>query len=668
MSANVPFGRPEIYIFGSSEASSIALCNVCSLLVSGGLPHRISHPDEWPNRTRKGLIDLNGNRAEDICSVLDDVPPSRLCNSVAIVDFSSDSSVILQSESAPPTKGAEPDVDSTGRGFKMAELCLNFPEVHFIFILNHVPKNSDLHRIHKHHVFDLSFEGVTGIADSLCRHGQGFRSWYDPTGFRTFLRNGRLPERFAAAVDEETSYLRLNGYLLYRRGYPVYLAPTFAEMDAVLQPAQLGCSPLVIEDVELQFGDAVPAHNEFLSLEPSNDAEAVLKARQTHYGAVLSSASRIIVSVSPRTGGDYLAWLMKPYGGIFASELSDDRVPLVGQAADSSISSQTTTGQSRLRPGAGHHSAPHRRQHIAERLLTRARDYTAATNSVDKALHVALLAAEARQLLADKTIVLSLEALSLQHQMEAKAECVFAGGTYSLNAERRFTDLETAVDKLYPPGPFKNYQKMNALIEVSDRLATIYGEFSQFKDQEEAAQRLRGYRNRLKNFVRWPAKGIGGGASEFRRRAIGLVSGSIESYFNLLMSGVKWIGLACCIWIAVFAFAYVSLVECRGPDKHATCVPVPAASSAFSDRYQVWFMHSAVTFIALQQGILGDPKLDESAQANRSTTQPVERKDFAVNFTPAGYIRFWLITMLEMICGILHVGIFVAFLFQKISR
>jgi hypothetical protein len=128
-----------------------------------------------------------------------------------------------------------------------------------------------------------------------------------------------------------------------------------------------------------------------------------------------------------------------------------------------------------------------------------------------------------------------------------------------------------------------------------------------------------------------------------------------ELYFIWLMDSIWCIVIASVVWICIFAALYMNYIQ-----------PACAAESQCKNFGCIeWIHHSAATFFALQQGIAGDPKIIITPRENN---QQLQLKEVLALENETAYWVFWQFTILEMVVGVLHLGIMISYLFQKISR
>ncbi|MGH9891262.1 MAG: hypothetical protein ACREA0_04615 [bacterium] len=519
-----------------------------------------------------------------------------------------------------PLDGLLPSLDE-------AELLLRYPEVTIFFI--DAPSgtgeaSSDLY---------CGDTLVTlSVLWNLVRHAAGFRPLLDPSLLRLRARDRFAnttsppdPVGLAASLDDESSFLHLNGYIAYRGGWPVFLCPSAAEAEAVCGNNVKKLS-LVVEDVELNYPDL--NHDELVARYLVSDGQkpdALLKLRTVAFPGLPEAdkpetGRRFVVSTSENRSAK--SWVGKPHGGVFDRGFEALRTPKGEAHAAAGRRDSRTTG----------HAAAGRLQRIAESLLRRSR--TVATEARERrdaetAIHAAVLAEEAKRLLGGKSPILSLEALALKHYSEAVAECSFVGTIASQEIRLRIDEIEGEVDTILPAQDdrtARERQRLSALVEILSDLRDVYRAFDEVDEEEVLVTKIRRVQSRLKTLrpagKKWFAK------PKIRREDLCALGRSLsfpfESYFNWLMEGFSHLFVAGLFWIAFFAFLYTR----NGVYESELCFGVEA------------FLNSLFCFFVGEIRYLG-PGLLHSG---------------------------WSLAALETALGYIHLGILVAYLYQKISR
>jgi hypothetical protein len=394
-----------------------------------------------------------------------------------------------------------------------------------------------------------------------------------------------------------------------------------------------------MEDVQLNFVDAEPEDDAYLrtSRKEGRSSSQVLEERAERF-KLLQEARRIFVSsatldaaIRPKD-----AHIMKPYGGMYAKGLRDLR----GEGGTVHVVAEGRTG---------HSVGPARAQQVAEALLERARRMEDGAKTPEAFVHVALLAHDARRLLSGGSLAMCLEALAIQQRMEVSAECAFIGTASKLEVKERFCALKAEIDAIVQTEIHRPHQINNALVEIADDLRQIYRDYDQFIEEEEAIKRLRSYEWRLKYLSPRP------GASLYNLIRMPLAiffAGIPELYFNHVVSALWKMGAWIAAWIFVFAWIFSGI----GLEKVLFSCPETAAQWHI---FPEWITHSAANFFAPVPGIVGDMFL---------TPNKIDLDLLTPKNLGNAYWSYWFTAIAEMMVSFVHIGIFVSYLFHKISR
>lgn len=627
-----PFERPTLIVASPHTVLANALRTFIELFIGEDLPYH------FPTENTLSL-----RCVEDLYTRLDSLEPHKLLDTVCIVDLSDE-------------YGVQWDIDKEESGLRPSSLVLRYPEVFWIFLTTqNVSDLPDCHFVDLSSFFtpidNPSKTFKPNIGGSLLRHSRGFRTWFDPTGFRRWIREGNKNEdqrrisSYGIAIDEEVNFALLNGYVLYRNDHATFIVNSCSEMDEVLKDNRLQ-NVYVLEDAELKFCDATGERIKKGYLIPTEDNRsycALLKKREEEYPLLRTATARIIVSSAlipvdtiKTSQGQAVESVIKPYGGMFAQKLEKIRVDSRNQSGydqhqelpsrdESEAAQKNTTGDP-----VNSHSAPFQRQQIAESLLIRARHIEHDATSVRSAVHAALLANEARRLLHNQTLALSLEALAIQHRMEVTAECSFIGTASQLEVKQRFLELGQDIRQIVgQTGKNGAHQINNALIEIADDLRRCYRHFDQFVEEEVVLKKLRDYEWDLEYRSPRPdsdTKGL------FHRIGC-FLSGKTQKYFNLALSGFPVLICLSMGWVVLFAILYYVL---------------DVVVHSEYKRPGLWVRHSALCFFGADSNVGED-------------VYEFEQGDWTL-------LCFWALSIVEIISGFLHIGIFISYLFQKISR
>ncbi len=391
-------------------------------------------------------------------------------------------------------------------------LVLAFPEVHWVFYSPYSSPSSG--RFATAHVL-LPTDGL----ESLQRlHRAGFVPLFDPGGVRDLIRTNLrremieghctcdyLPQRplEAVALDEEQKYAFFMGYLPYRLGLRSWSVCSLELMKWRLKdPDRLA---LTVEDIFLFFPDR--AVEESLS---------DLEKRYRHYKALADAQQRVLITVGHRRSGaaaHNLAFLRqqgrpfrvlyKPVTGVFET---------FQRAGLRKVLRWPPRERKEARDEFRGHSAPGRLLAVADVLVARSRALLNSAPTVQDAIHAAVLALDAKELLGGRTPTLALEAIALQQEAEVVAESLFLGVQHNLDVRRRLQDIQEEVDHVaqWVHPRYKNRSVLNARLSIVEQLAQRYRELNQIEEEMAClaeARKLRfefWVRERPMRWAAWP--------------------------------------------------------------------------------------------------------------------------------------------------------------------
>lgn len=216
------------------------------------------------------------------------------------------------------------------------------------------------------------------------------------------------------------------------------------------------------------------------------------------------------------------------------------------------------------------HSAPNRILTIADFLIGRARKILDDAKSCEGHVLGAVLVMEAKELLCGQSMTTALEAVSLQHQLEVKAECSFLGVAHEIEVKPRFTEIASEVEKTInipeKPKSIVNAQSYNTQLEIVNHIRHIFNDYEQFDEEERCIIKTRKFRQRLHWHQPW------------KKCLKWTYSITIEWYLNLLMSTkgyIPWILIPISLlWISIFAGVLTywcpTQFSVNSPDFHAS--------------------------------------------------------------------------------------------------
>ena len=512
----------------------------------------------------------------------------------------------------------------------IAMLILAFPEIHWVFMPGiFIDKPNDFH-VYKINELNEFIKRVLSLNNS------DLIALFDPCNLRNSIKQNiyktekGIPKRglLAAAIDEEISYALMNAYTAYRFGYRAWVVSSFETMKHVFgKNSKIKKVDLVFEDLYLNFPDR--GADDHLS-------ELTVRDDDKNFPKLKGVDDRILITVGHKnTGGAKNTWrcnleylksdfndrykiLYKPLAGIFDLWKKAGKwqwiknCPKLPDSFDWPLKKIIDDEDKS-------HSAPGRLLLISEKLLARSKRILKNADSVTDAIHSATLALEAKELLACKTPTMSLEALSLQHQAEVEAECMFCGVEYDLDVKSRIKDIKkevTAISKWFHPSSKKRSQ-LNAEITIFSALAQRYRKYSQFDEENVLLHENRKLTNTL---------GV-------NRNPLLLLAWPFRAYVNFLLQSLTRFAFVILAWVFLFGVIYWYVARLT-----------PQIEVYFIDSIIV----SAKTFLAFQP-----PSLEYWV-----------KKPPDMTFTP--FRLFWFIG--PAVLGFIHLGIFISHLTMILMR
>lgn len=544
-----------------------------------------------------------------ICAQLEKHTNEKLRNAVAILDIG------LYEYSLNPISGKDQQALA-------AMLVLSFPEINWKFLTTLENKNNKSDQIPKEHILSYFCKSPSDspIKD-LFTGAFGFSPLFDFYGLRNSIRKDvkakylRIRESLTAAIDEERPYAYLHSYLLYKLGYRSLPITTMKMMTEVFGDKNNNEIDLVFEDMFLNFPDRGNRH--FSNLEK----------RDNEFKALKNVKNRIFVTVGHKYtpayesnkiyirklkyGGMKVKKVYKPSGGIYnllknAGLLKEYRK----RRKEEWDRARPKKPKANSGSEAGH-SAPGRLLAIAERLIKRAKKFLKDAMSVQDCIHGTLLALEAQELLGYKTPTTSLEAISIKHQLELKAECMFYGAGYNIDMKNRFREIKgesEAVARWFHK-PVGKKLVLNAQMGIITKLIEILRDYGQFDEEQECLKKFRTL-NRKWYFINKPW--------------VLRIFSPVRAYTECLLNSFWAFLIAIILWPLSLGMIKYSLVDKQ------------------QDFFQ-YILQSYMTFFSFQ---------------------PIETSDSMLGYFPHNH----LITFLLIFFGFFHLGIFISYLYTLVSR
>jgi hypothetical protein len=401
-------------------------------------------------------------------------------------------------------------------------LILAFPEVRWILGVWDAPE--PLKRFH-------------GLPALL---GPALNPLMDGTGLRERVRkiakkadfNGKKPAGFlpkrkqwAVAIDDEKAYAFFNAFVAYRNGFRAIAINRRAQAAALFGekatcPTDLA---LAFEDIFLNFPDR-ENKDEFSDLDNRNSNTRLNKLENADQRIfVTSSHLQLANDGRRRRNRDFIEFRRRP-SGEYGRGAREVRKPVSGMFDLWEKSKLTTSlrwtdpetkrlvrgkGKNFLWPpskkvlgndeGTGH-GAPGRLLQIAETMIRRAEEILVNdVTSVEEAVQGAVLATDALELLGDRTPTTAIEALALKHKFEVLAECQFSGTEYHIAIRERLEEIRRECEILarwFHPGQAR-VAAWNAEMHIVNQLVRILSEYNQFDEEVTCMNRVRHLHNHL---------------------------------------------------------------------------------------------------------------------------------------------------------------------------
>lgn len=445
---------------------------------------------------------------ESVCQVIEQKTDfAGLRNSVAVVDLQF---LNLASLNVAPNPLSTSQQKSHASLTLACLLVLSFPELRWLFY-GWQGKNPAA-KIRTHHA--VSTENLTEIIA-----GPYVAPLFDPSGLRNYLRacikNSpetkeqakalSLREHHCAAIDDEESYAFLHGYVGYKLGLRVHTVTTESMLSEVFgQPVVVGqggaatAAEMTFEDIFLNFPDR--------SSEDYHLSD--LRKRDELYPGLPQVKRRIFITAGHqnvdwydenqayieelKVTGRAVEPVYKPSGGIYnileKGELLFDYWSR--RRVEWRAAQPGPEGGVAAQTG---HSAPGRLLLIAERLIARADTILRQAVTVQDCIHGATLVLEAQELLAYRTPTTSLEAIALRHQLETMAECMFYGVGYSKDVKNRFVEIEAEVKAVgqWFHSSVRERSMLNAQMSITTEVMRVFREAGQFDEEQQCLIHLR---------------------------------------------------------------------------------------------------------------------------------------------------------------------------------
>lgn len=502
---------------------------------------------------------------EEICRRLESHSPAGLRNFIVIMtvwvdfnDFREWNPLLFYEESRK--RPYSPEV-------LLSWLVLTFPEVRWIFLKK--PGSQCKHPSANFHCLEPGLNLAEIFGHRACV------PLFDPCGLRNTIRMNMttqenqpnrstvfgIPHREAQAVaiDDESSYVYMNAYAAYRFGYRAWGINSWEILEKLMgrEGEQID---LVFEDLYLSFPDR-PARFRTQGAPPPEEKSHLsnLSFLDSLLPAFRNVRRRVLVTVGRRRtkeekqrwreNREYLRstpakvkFLYKPFAGIFDlwkgaglwKKLENQPRYAEGFYWPPGLKESSKEGST--------HSAPGKLLIIAQKLLKRASRILREVETVPDAIQAAVLALEAKELLACQTPTTTLEALATQHQAEIIAESMFYGIEYNLNVKDRFRNIKREVKAIsYGFNPRSSKKSaINSRLTITENLANKFRELNQFEEEHECLAEARKLRLDF-----W-----------LRQKPIHWLAWPFIKYLDFLLRSLGHFLAVVLIWIVVFGLIY----------------------------------------------------------------------------------------------------------------
>ncbi len=560
-----------------------------------------------------------------------------------------DRSVVVLVDSVRPTS-MNPLAEDLGWDGLLALLILSFPELGWVFGV--CLESGDKVKSFPFHEHSLLSLFIRPPAEPLF-DATGLRGWVHAQMSKTLVGEewgAYLSRRaqLALAIDDETSYSYFNAYVAYRFGLRARVVDSEAEMVRLLGKGSTACTDLALtfEDVYLNFPDRNKKRfgedgihwsdlEKRTELLPGLKGASVVRVFVTTGHEKVDERERLAenarfrrsLALSGRLGKK----VEKPFAGLFDLWAQAGLDPVRrkrrwGLPEEGSGPSPDASGRGKPLKRGGH-SAPGRLLAVATWLIARAeRALASGVSSVPEAVHGAVLATEALELLGGRTPTTALEALALRHEFEVRAECQFAGIGAHFDVEPRMREISGEIGKLSAYFAEENRRSScwSAEARILGRLVRVFRDNLQF-DEELRLQ----IRNRTLHRLMWFKERKFWGPFGDRLRWFNPAYWAVR-YVHFLVDSIPRFLLCIAAWIAVVAILRTIYINgVLGP----------------------WQEHP----------MLGH--LTEAVAAFLGANLPGW-----TGGDPPGNVLYFILAVAATAGGVLHFGIFVSHLYALVSR
>lgn len=503
-------------------------------------------------------------------------------------------------------------------------LILALPEVHWVLAGCSSPPDDGTDRTS--YLLDRSADFSNILRLSLDAE---FCPLFDATGIRDLVRQvcvardvTHLPSRaveLAAAIDDEREYALFYAYVAYRFGFRCHVVTTSTMMHDLLFGEGTSPITLAFEDLFLNFSDQhIPGMSNLRERDQTYNKlsriprRVIVTTGYQHRSAGAESDENHIYLSSLRAEGKWNVVVRKPVTGVYSLWKGSGVSRRVGSNEHPGYAS----GFQRFVDPRGHgsesttgHSTPGRLMEISKRLLNRAARDPANPRSSCSAVHRAVLATDALELLGGRTPTTSLGALAQCHEVEALAEVQFVGVEGNFDLGWRLADLRREIEMLaawYNPAD-RQFSAWNAERAILQRLIQVFQGRSLFSEEQFVRIRERELHRRI--WFRSHFGEFGGGLRWLNPAYL------LACYVDILLRSMSVFLVAIALWIIMLTVLYA-----------LQFTPID---------WSTGFHHAVVNFFSMQ---------------------PPDDK------VRGGFVLF------AILAGVLHVGVLIAHLYAVASR
>lgn len=438
-------------------------------------------------------------------------------------------------------------------------LYLAFPGIYWFFSTPFADEISDERLTHNDFKYFhiLSDENGFGLKKAVKNFLHGYSPLFDPIGFRNFIIKNTLEKmkgedetietirpffcerkEKALVTDEELSYSYLHSYVAYKFDFRPMMAPTNRILTE-LEEKGIGEFKISFEDIGLSFPDE--------AIKYEAQIRHSLMERDRKYKFIKKIQRRIFVTIGEKRklkkiNRGYRKNLKKEAGLKFYKVLYKPYAGILNLQKEAKLKPKKYKNVS-FNEKSGEHSQPGRLGMLASILINRSRKILRQADSAINAVHAAILALQAQEILGGRTATLSIEAISLKHQAEVLAECMFYGVEHNFDVKNRFKEIE---NELHIIGRWFSKSKRDIMIynselNIVNELARIFRNYSQFDEEQKCLNKVRTLNRKI---------------YRKRNKFWGWLVSPLRWYFEFLVGSLPRFLAAIALWPALFTLLF----------------------------------------------------------------------------------------------------------------